>query len=199
MRYYLYKMTSDYGAAPCVCGGVLSLAICKPRIRSAAGKDDVVIGFAGMTLGDGAYAGRIIYIAKITEKLECGDYYRANGVYVNRCDQIYEWKGETLVQKVNRWHNADSVSADIGSPPYNKANVLVSGKGKFRCLRHKAWPKEMGCEIFKTLGRSHRVNHDEATLKKIEKIVDRAFKEKDSAQDRVPLQSESLARCAGKR
>lgn len=33
-RVYIYKLTGDDGGAPCVCDGILSLAICKPAIRA---------------------------------------------------------------------------------------------------------------------------------------------------------------------
>jgi hypothetical protein len=36
-KIYIYKLTSDDGGAPCVRDGILSLAICKPWIRSVAG------------------------------------------------------------------------------------------------------------------------------------------------------------------
>lgn len=30
---YVYKMVADNGGAPCVTGNLLSLAICKPKIK----------------------------------------------------------------------------------------------------------------------------------------------------------------------
>ena len=35
-KIYVYKMTADTGGAPCVYQGILSLAICKPKIRRKA-------------------------------------------------------------------------------------------------------------------------------------------------------------------
>jgi len=35
-KIYFYKLTCDDGGAPCVQDGLLSLAICKPMIRSTA-------------------------------------------------------------------------------------------------------------------------------------------------------------------
>ncbi|SFN54073.1 Nmad2 family putative nucleotide modification protein [Dokdonella immobilis] len=43
-RIYVYKLTNDDGGAPCVEDELLSLCICKPRIRSVAIEGDVLIG-----------------------------------------------------------------------------------------------------------------------------------------------------------
>jgi Nucleotide modification associated domain 2 len=51
IRYYVYKMTTDNGGAPCIVDGVLTLAICKPGIRSTAEKGDWLFGFGGQDLG----------------------------------------------------------------------------------------------------------------------------------------------------
>jgi Nucleotide modification associated domain 2 len=52
-KFYLYKMTVDNGGAPCVQDRILSLAICKPRIRSSALKEAeeaILLGFAAKQL-----------------------------------------------------------------------------------------------------------------------------------------------------
>ena len=49
-KIYIYKMTVDDGGAPCLRDGILSLAICKPAIRSAAEPGSLVLGFAGNEL-----------------------------------------------------------------------------------------------------------------------------------------------------
>jgi hypothetical protein len=81
-RAYLYKLTGDNGGAPCVEGGLLSLAICKPMIRASASEGDLVFGFGAKSLHCN---NRLIYIARITKKI-CGDGHshgvvqRAGGV-----------------------------------------------------------------------------------------------------------------------
>jgi Nucleotide modification associated domain 2 len=40
-KVYIYKLTVDDGGAPCVQDEVLSLAICKPFIRSTAQQDNM--------------------------------------------------------------------------------------------------------------------------------------------------------------
>jgi len=44
--FYLYKMIVNDGGAPCVQDSLLSLAICKPMIRSAAREGSTLLGFA---------------------------------------------------------------------------------------------------------------------------------------------------------
>jgi hypothetical protein len=82
--FYVYKLTSDNGGAPCAHGNMLSLAICKPRIRSSAEIGSFVVGIGGKALG-----GRLIYIARITGKVVDGLYYRAT-CFRSRPDCIYE-------------------------------------------------------------------------------------------------------------
>ncbi len=72
-RIYFYKLTADNGGAPCVEDGLLSLAICKPMIRSTAEPEDLIFGFAA---NSPHRDNRLIYIARITEKVCNGDYYR---------------------------------------------------------------------------------------------------------------------------
>ena len=38
---YVYKIVADIGGAPCVKNNLLSLAICKPKIRKTAGKGSI--------------------------------------------------------------------------------------------------------------------------------------------------------------
>jgi hypothetical protein len=61
-RQYLYKLTVDNGGAPCVQDGLLSLAICKPMIRSTARINDWLFGFAGKSLHPDQ---RLIFIARV--------------------------------------------------------------------------------------------------------------------------------------
>ena len=59
-KIYIYKLTTDNGGAPCIKDGTLSLAICKPAIRSTAVKDHIILGFAANSLySDSRYPRRI--------------------------------------------------------------------------------------------------------------------------------------------
>jgi hypothetical protein len=75
MTFWVYKLTYDTGAAPHVRDGLLSLAICKPKIRLGAVPGDVIFGFGGRSRR--AIRGeRLIYAAQVTSKLAApGEYY----------------------------------------------------------------------------------------------------------------------------
>src|SRR6266699_3508357 len=92
---YVYKMTGDNGGAPCVAGNLLSLAICKPKIRRTAGKESLVFGFGGKRFEE-----RLIYIAQVTAKLEGDAYYRQRE-YAKRPDCIYRVENNQPVRKAN--------------------------------------------------------------------------------------------------
>ena len=112
----------DAGTAPCVDRGVLSLAICKPKIRAAARPGDWIFGFGGRSrLGE-----RLIYIAEVTESIPDGEYYRRRE-FSGRRDRIYRWVGHKLSQIRNLIHGPENCRKDIGRPPaYAGAAVLLS-------------------------------------------------------------------------
>lgn len=81
MEKYLlcsYTMTYDEGFAPNPYHGVLTLATCKPKIRSSKRIDQGVwlAGWAGRRLQQDKEKQReLIYLAKISEKISLGKYY----------------------------------------------------------------------------------------------------------------------------
>src|SRR5688500_18388080 len=114
-KHFVYKLTTDNGGAPCVTEDVLSLAICKPDIRSAANPGDWLFGF-GDNKGLG---GRLIYIAQVTGKLTFGAYYFAK-IFSRRADCIYERdaKGRLDFRPAAIYHGTDGdLVKDVGSPP----------------------------------------------------------------------------------
>jgi hypothetical protein len=65
-KVYIYKITVDNGGAPCVSGDILSLAICKPAIRSTAKCGNIILGFSANSL----YKDNcLIYVARVTKNL----------------------------------------------------------------------------------------------------------------------------------
>lgn len=70
-RLFTYKVMFDAGSAPNPYGGICTLAICKPKIRSVAKVGDVVVGLAP---GD---EGRIIYCMIISDVKSWADYIKA--------------------------------------------------------------------------------------------------------------------------
>jgi hypothetical protein len=118
---YVYKLVTDNGGAPCVFRGKLSLAICKPKIRSSARRGSLVFGFGAKHYGE-----RLIYIAEVSEKLSDGAYYRDNQ-YAARPDCIYkDVNGRPARKSSARYHSTtDERRRDVGFK-FERANALLS-------------------------------------------------------------------------
>jgi len=162
-KIYIYKMTTDNGGAPCVSDGILSLAICKSQIRSTCEPRNWLVGFGGRsTIGE-----RLIYIAKITQKLSDGRYYR-NAQYHSRPDCIYRWdnvNSKYYWEKGKKYHqNGNQLEDDLGKEinNYDKANTLLSnsfiylGKGGTDAYKKKYKEIKLSIEDLKC---GHRLNH----------------------------------------
>jgi hypothetical protein len=161
-RIYFYKLTADDGGAPCVRDGLLSLAICKPMIRSTAEPGDLIFGFAANSLHRD---NRLIYIAQISEKVRNGDYYREHR-FANRSDRVYEWhRGGFAWRNGALHHGPKDLVHDLGQPPdYKKANVLLSTDFRYFGASGTAELKsrfQRVKEAVAQLGRGHRVMHPE--------------------------------------
>src|ERR1700690_264081 len=97
-RVYIYKLTVDDGGAPCIQGGTLSfaickpaldcgwppclqggtvsLAICKPAIRATARPDNIILGFAANSL----YVNNcLVYAENGTRHLDARGYFLKSG------------------------------------------------------------------------------------------------------------------------
>lgn len=202
-RLYLYKVTSDKGGAPCDEDGILSLAICKPSIRSTAAKGDWLYGVGGVDLEH-----RLIFIARITNKLLNGEYYKPP--YAGRRDSIYSWKGTMLKVKPDARYHTDGTQTerDVGlGLDYRMANVLVSDgiKGDaYRYLGIKGEPLDARlfpclAKALKGLRQGHRVNHTPevaAELVELREAVWREYPEKCSVGDTSQAIPERNGVCA---
>lgn len=156
-RLYIYKLVADGGGAPCVWRGLLSLAICKPKIRKKAAKGDIIFGVGGKN-----YCERLIYIAKVTARLDRGDYYRKRQ-YARRPDCIYRnVEGRAQLKPQARYHNqSDQRRKDVGMR-FENAYVLLSrdfryfGRKGTDDYKHK-FP--VIAALVEGLRRGHCVNH----------------------------------------
>jgi hypothetical protein len=165
-KLYIYKMTTDNGGAPCVKDGTLSLAICKPAIRSSATEGDVILGFAANSLYENNC---LVYAATVTLKLN-GKRYYANAKYTGRPDCIYEFEdGKYSWRAGARYHSEDDLHHDLGFPDeYDRANVLLSEDyslfryfGATCPLQYRKKYRRLG-DFITTLKQGHRVNLDDA-------------------------------------
>lgn len=162
-------MTTDNGGAPCVYNSILTLAICKPKIRSTAQKDNWIIGFGGKNLKE-----RLIYVAQVAEKLPNGKYYKTEE-YSKRPDCIYRWDSEN--QKYDwvtdkKYHaNGSQIKDDIDN---GKALVLLSEEYTYLGNLGTSEYKEKYPEIRKkveALKQGHRVNHSEVLFNELKCLI----------------------------
>lgn len=200
MRFYLYKMTTDDGGAPCVRDATLSLAICKPMIRSAAPEGGMLLGFAANELSDD---NRLIYAAKITKRVSGKEYY-SDGRYADRADCIYRATREGFSRRHGaKFHpSADDLTHDLGTPPdFRRAWVLLSeGFENFRYFAttrpeyYKRANPQLRREI-ESLTQGHRVNHEPALRRELEGLCSDLFSAPFMSSDtRIPDVS-SRTRC----
>jgi len=164
VRVFFYKMTHDSGAAPCVQRGLLSLAICKPMIRTSAQEGDHVFGFAANAL----HADNLlIYIARISEVVRDGRYYE-DARFGGRIDRIYRRRGGVFERRKDALFHAKpgDLVHDLGrAPRYPRATVLLStdfryfggaGSAEYK-VRFPALK-----QVIEGLKQGHRLHHGEA-------------------------------------
>ena len=193
MAYYYYKLSTDNGGAPCVTTSLLSLAICKGQIRSTAKEDDWIFGFGGR----GRLGERLIYIARVTEKIPKGEYY-ATSKFQRRLDRIYEWLDGELRWKDGSRYHVGGEESDIGAPPHTKAAVLLSKDFRYFGAEGTEDYKDrypiIGDAVTK-LSQGHRVNLPEdleIALTKLRQATWRRFTRKKNGR---PTDSDTTRRC----
>jgi hypothetical protein len=176
MDQYVYKITNDDGGAPCVHDGILSLAICKPRIRVPAGTFDWVFGFGGVDLDE-----KLIYIAEVSKKARHGSYYR-DDEYAGRPDRIYAWRGSFLLCIPNRFHpDGKWAQWDIGKyPNYERAEVLLSTN--FRYFGRNGTADYKGkypaiATLIEALRRGERIHHSPALRRELRELREATWAE----------------------
>lgn len=163
-RLYVYKIVHDTNAAPCVEGDLLTLAICKPTIRSTAQVGDLIFGFAASGLRSD---NRLVYLARVTGVEVGGDYYEQER-YEGRPDRIYTRgdDGRFRIRPDALFHECGTLlERDVGAfPEYEQARVLVSDD--FRYLGSSDGPPLVDLAAYPAirrmvqgLGQGHRVNH----------------------------------------
>ncbi|MCW2349173.1 hypothetical protein [Sphingobium sp. B12D2B] len=110
-RIFRYILQTDTGMAPCIDRGRLTLATCKPKIRSSAQPGDWVLGFYPRPFEPGlvAWAGRV------ARKLETGDYERE---FRRRSDAVYRQKADGNFKRLQpHYHSgASEIRKDLSAP-----------------------------------------------------------------------------------
>lgn len=146
-RLYRYIMTSDDGIAPCIDGGLVTLATCKPVVRRVARPGDWVMGF----FGKGSAPGTLVWAARIAEKREPLDYERA---YRSRADAVYREgpDGQPVPLRPDYHARQEDRDKDLSAPAliFERAHSWYLGEDA------RLLPESLVHLAAK--GRSHRVN-----------------------------------------
>jgi len=133
-RLFTYKVAHDGGSAPNPYGGVCTLAICKPKIRSVAKRGDVVVGFG---CKDDQY--RIVYCMVVDENLTWEEYIKrcnSNGsdFIKDKIPKNDKDQGDCIWLDANRyikalksWSKHDG-SEDFDRDVTNGKKVLIGSK-----------------------------------------------------------------------
>jgi hypothetical protein len=175
---YVYKCVVDDGTAPCIDRGLLSMTVCKPKVRASAKVGDFVLAFG--TNGQPA-PNRLVYVAKITEIIT-GARYFDTAKFQTRKDCIYQrtLQGTLKLAPGTSAHNTGTHAKDLGpSPNYPSAIALLStnfryfgGSGTDDWKEHAPHLRQM----VEQLGQGHRVNHTREVRDDLLKLVDRVWK-----------------------
>lgn len=93
IRIFRYILQVDTGMAPCIDNCIVSLATCKPKIRSSARAGDWVMGFRPSP----APRGLLVWAARVAYYMEVGHYERC---FRGRSDAIYRAKSRGGFQRL---------------------------------------------------------------------------------------------------
>jgi hypothetical protein len=115
---FSYIVVHDTGDAPCVDGGLVTLATCKPNIRKAAKDGDWVAGFHSISVRPqkpGWTPGRLIWIGQVSEVMSVGQY---QFYYRDRSDAAYRRISEIEYERVRPNYHDDpkSIAKDLRAP-----------------------------------------------------------------------------------
>jgi hypothetical protein len=194
--FYFYKLTADNNGAPCTDPKLLSLAICKPLIRKTAKVGDLIFGFAANSLDRN---NRLIYIAKISEKLRGDEYYTST--YTYRPDCIYKMVSANFVRRTNAQYHDEpgAIVRDLGvADNYDRAWVLLSNDfryfGKNGTADYaKNYPRIK--RAIELLGQGHRRNHGQDLWDELRKLKEETWRTNVSMKLGSASQKPSRSAC----
>ncbi len=172
-RIYYYILSYDGGIAPCIDGGLLTLAICKPGIRRKASRGDWLIGFSPKEMG-----WTLSFIAKVSDKIR-GDEYYGSGSYDGRSDCIYKLdsSGEFSLRSSRIHNHPKNRARDVGGKENNYRNAWILKSDRFWYFGGHAL-KVVGSqtpnlvEKLERLSQGYRVNHSVLARAELETLIE---------------------------
>ncbi len=193
---YVYKLTCDNGGAPCIHDGLLSLSICKPRIRTSARAGDWVIGFGGKSVRE--LRDKVIYVAKISAVEPNGKYYM-DGAYSNRPDCIYEAINSGYrYREGKQYHSAEDLTHDLGQAPgFDRAVSLLSNQFVYFGGADNRPSIDAVRDIYDGLPRDYRKNHPDDIRRRLEEFIVAVFAFKPDRNAAVPTHRDTRMKCHG--
>ncbi len=199
-KVYIYKMIVDAGGAPYVSKDILSLAICKPAIRSTAKRGNIILGFAANSLYK---KNCLVYVVRVTRKLD-GRKYFSKSRYAARPDCIYRWDGRRFEWKSDaRFHLPSDLSHDLGrAPGYKRAKVILGeGEENFRYFGANC-PVDYKREyrhlksLIEGLGRGHRVNFGPELREELRQFVQKLWETPSAYRETVVPDTPGRDKCS---
>lgn len=131
MKIYSYTVVSDSGFSPNPYHGYLTLACCKPRIRSSAKEGAWIVGTASFSRFP-KLGGYLLYAAEVSEVLSFEKYWndkrfarkkpdlkRRNDPKWMHGDNIYDFSSPTGPVQLPSQHSHDDGSEDIKSKKHD--------------------------------------------------------------------------------
>lgn len=116
MRVFSYVIVRDRGGAPNFEPPRPTLAVCKPKIRLKADKGDLVLAFAGRSLGPEPHAVR--WAGIVGERLTYEDYWNdlrfAAKKTGEHADNFYRPNGAGFERVPQSKHNPKAAETDLG-------------------------------------------------------------------------------------
>lgn len=193
---FVYKLVADNGGAPCVYNGILSLSICKPRIRQSANVGDWIIGFGGKSVEK--LRERLIYIAQVTEVIENGDYYALDN-YRDRPDCIYKRVGNDYeFDDSKQFHGPDDLTHDLGhAPVYDRARNLLCNRFVYFGREGDRSVIEPVFDLYNGLPRDFVKNHPDDRRKRFEEFIQSIVSRYGYKVLGKPTHADITAKCHG--
>lgn len=167
----MYKLIDDYDGAPCISNvpdfdvpAALTLAICKPMIRTQAQVGDRILGITSKALAAkyGYPLDSVIYAAVVDQVLDGKDYYKLE--FAHRLDCIYsfsETTGKFARVPTTGIHSCPTdIERDLGVyPMYKRSRVLVCKSFRYFGKNSRRIPDSCPqlLEVSRSLTQGHRV------------------------------------------
>jgi uncharacterized short protein YbdD (DUF466 family) len=131
---FSYRVRVDFGSAPNPYGGICSLTICKPKIRSTAKPGDWIVGLASTVFDLLDPEHRVIYAMRVSKTLPLAEYdnycrselkikipkrpAKTYQEFVGDC--VYNYSEKVMVQRPSV-HDENDMARDLGGK-----NALLS-------------------------------------------------------------------------